>query len=126
MIMRRWRALAADEAGYLVHFRHRVLPALRRIRGFRGAMVLRSVVNGGIEIEVLTLWRSMEAIYRFAGDNANHAVVEPEARAILRRFDPTVRHFEVILDAVSESAKSPQLRPRSARSRPTRGRAPSS
>jgi heme-degrading monooxygenase HmoA len=102
MIVRRWRAVAENTAPYLAHFRRCVLPALRQVRGFRGAMVLRRMVPDAIEIEVLTLWDSMSAIHRFAGDNTERAVVEPEARAVLRRFERSVRHFEVMLDAASD------------------------
>ena len=78
-------------------------------------MVLRSMADDAIEIEVLTFWDSMAAIHRFAGDDAERAVVEPEARAVLRRFDRHVRHFEVMLDAASDSA-SMRRRPTSKRS----------
>jgi hypothetical protein len=49
-----------------------------------------------IEFLVLTLWESMEAIRAFAGDQPELAVVEPEARAALVRFDSTVAHYEVL------------------------------
>jgi heme-degrading monooxygenase HmoA len=49
-----------------------------------------------IEFLVLTLWESMEAIRAFAGDQPELAVVEPEARAALVRFDSTVVHYEVL------------------------------
>ena len=43
----------------------------------------------------MTLWDSMDAIRRFAGEDAEHAVVEPEARAVLAEYDDFVRHYEV-------------------------------
>ena len=116
MIIRRWRAVADDVAGYLGHFRRHVLPALRHLKGFRGAIVLRRDADSLIEIEVLTRWDSMTAIRRFAGDHAERAVVEPEATAVLRRFDRRVRHFEVALDAAFDSG--------STRQRPSRRRTP--
>jgi len=39
----------------------------------------------------------MDAIRAFAGDTPERAVVEPEARAVLREFDETVTHYEVAL-----------------------------
>jgi hypothetical protein len=45
---------------------------------------------------VITLWESMDAIRRFAGEDADRAVVEPEARAVLSEFDDGVRHYEVM------------------------------
>lgn len=99
MIARRWRARASDARGYLRHFRRRVLPELRKLRGFQGAMVVRRDAARGIEIEVLTFWDSMGAIRRFAGRDAERAVVEPQARALLRRFERRVRHFRIAVDA---------------------------
>ena len=45
----------------------------------------------------MTLWESMDAIRQFAGEQVDQAVVEPEARAVLRSFDTTVSHHEVLV-----------------------------
>jgi hypothetical protein len=76
-----------------------VLPALRRIRGHRGAIVLQRGHGRDVEIIVLTFWTSLAAIRSFAGRDVTRAVVEPEARAVLRRFDTRARHFELVLDS---------------------------
>jgi len=101
MIVRKWRATAANEKGYITHFRRRITPQLRRLAGYRGALVLRRRVEAAFELEVLTFWTSMASIRRFAGDNSDKAVVAEEAKAVLRRFDSRVRHFDVALDALS-------------------------
>lgn len=41
-------------------------------------------------------WESMDAIRRFAGDEPERAVVEPEARAVLKTYDDFVSHYEVV------------------------------
>jgi len=79
----------------------KVFPALAAIDGHKGAYLLRRAVGGAtqdeeIEFVVLTLWDSMEAVRRFAGDTPDKAVVEPEARAVLSSFDDLVTHFEVV------------------------------
>jgi len=101
MVLRSWsgRATPADARRYLGHFRRRVLPALRRLPGHRGALVLRRPRAGEVEVTVLTLWRSLAAVRDFAGRDVARAVVEPEAHAVLRRFDTRVTHFEVVLDS---------------------------
>ena len=78
----------------LRHLATSVVPALGAIEGHRGMRVLERQENG-IEILVMTLWESMEAIRRFAGGNPERAVVEPEARAVLSEYDDFVRHYEV-------------------------------
>ena len=95
MIVRAWRgrAAGADGDAYVRHLSESVFPGLGRIAGHRGAELLRS----GDEFLVLTRWDSMDAIRAFAGDTPERAVVEPEARAVLREFDETVTHYEVAL-----------------------------
>jgi heme-degrading monooxygenase HmoA len=97
MIMRMWKARAtanrADD--YIQHATKVVFPKVNAIEGHRGAYLLRRQVEGDVELVVLTVWDSMEAIRRFAGPEPNKAVVEPEARAVLASFDEYVTHFEV-------------------------------
>jgi uncharacterized protein len=98
LILRMWRARSTvDNSGkYVRHATRKVFPALRAIEGHRGAYLLRRVVDGAIELVVLTLWESMEAVRKFAGEAPEKAVVEPEARAVLTSFDESVVHFEII------------------------------
>jgi heme-degrading monooxygenase HmoA len=72
------------------------------LRGFSGATVLRRPGIESVEIEVLTWWTSMAAIRRFAGSDAERAVVEPEVRAALKRFDRRVYHYRVAFEARTE------------------------
>jgi len=58
--------------------------------------LVRRTVADEMEYQVLTLWESMDAIRAFAGDHPERAVVEPEAVAVLRRFDREVRHYDGI------------------------------
>jgi hypothetical protein len=53
-------------------------------------------VKDSVELVVLTLRDSIEAIRQFAGPEPNKALVEPEARAGLTSFDEYVTHFEVV------------------------------
>ena len=100
-IVRSWSARATHEGAdaYLTHFQQVVLPALHRLAGHRGAMVLRRGRDHEVEIIVLTFWASLAAIEAFAGRDATAAVVEPEARAVLRAFDAQAEHFELAFAA---------------------------
>jgi len=93
-----WRARSTvDKSGeYVQHATEKVFPTLRAIEGHRGAYLLRRAVDGAIELVVLTLWESMEAVRKFAGKEPEKAVVEPEARAVLTSFDDSVTHFEIV------------------------------
>jgi len=98
MILRMWRGESRVEraAEYVQHATKTVFPKLQKITGYRGAYLVRRTVSEGVEFLVLTFWDSMEAIQKFAGKEADRAVVEPEAQAILSSFDEVVRHFEVV------------------------------
>ncbi len=97
MIARSWTAEAtpASAVRYLQHFRQKVQPVIASIEGHRGAYVLKRTLGEGVEIVIITLWESMEAVRKFAGDDPDVAVVTSEARAILTRFDEHVVHYEV-------------------------------
>jgi uncharacterized protein YciI/heme-degrading monooxygenase HmoA len=98
MILRMWRARSTVKKSgeYVEHATKKVFPALRAIEGHRGAYLLRRALDGAVELVVLTLWESMEAVRKFAGVKPEKAVVEPEARAVLTAFDDSVTHFEVV------------------------------
>ena len=98
MIVRAWRGYGAASEGeaYPRHLLQSVRPKLEQLPGFQGLYLLRRQGMEEIEFLVLTLWESMEAIRAFAGDQPELAVVEPEARAALVRFDSTVVHYEVL------------------------------
>jgi uncharacterized protein YciI/heme-degrading monooxygenase HmoA len=97
-ILRLWTArTTADKFDrYVEHATNHVVPALEVIAGHRGTLLLRRPSGTEIEIIVLTLWDSMEAVRRFAGPEAEKAVVEPPARAVLTSFDEIVKHYEVV------------------------------
>ncbi|MBA3874045.1 MAG: antibiotic biosynthesis monooxygenase [Anaerolineae bacterium] len=99
MIARIWKAVADAERvkDYVAHFEKNVFPELRQIMGFQGAYVMEKVLDDGVEIQVMSLWESMDAIRQFAGEQVDQAVVEPEAQAVLRSFDKTVSHHEVLV-----------------------------
>ncbi|MFB9895474.1 antibiotic biosynthesis monooxygenase family protein [Planobispora takensis] len=100
MIARIWCATATPEGAdaYERHFVRSVLPALRGAGGHRGAYLLRRD-GSHVEIQVVTLWESPEAIRDFAGPDLTAAVVEPEARAVLIDYDTTVTHHTVVATA---------------------------
>lgn len=107
MIARTWgaRADAAGAAAYRRHFLEDVLPALSALPGHRGAWLLERQAGAELEILVVTLWDSMEAVRRFASSDAEAAVVAPEARAALKGFDERVRHYQVTVSSGTAPAR---------------------
>jgi heme-degrading monooxygenase HmoA len=99
MIARVWAAqtTAAQAPAYVEHLRTRVLPALRSVDGYGGAMLLERAAPEGVEVIVVTFWRSLDAVRAFAGADVEGAVVAEEAAALLTQFDRRVRHYEVAI-----------------------------
>ena len=106
MIQRSWRARATpDRAGvYVEHLTRDVQPKLERLEGFLGLVLSQRRDGGNVEIVVQTDWASMQAVARFAGPTPDVAVVEPEAKAVLTSFDPTVQHHEVLVSTLAMRA----------------------
>jgi hypothetical protein len=98
MILRMWRGRAdpANADAYIRHARQRVFPTLTKSHGYRGAYILRRILDATAEVVVVTFWESMAAVRQFAGTHPEKAVVEPEAKAVLSDFDRVVRHFEIV------------------------------
>lgn len=98
MIARFWSAhTTADRVqSYADHLRTRVLPELQALDGYAGADLLQRSLPDGVEIVVITWWRSLDAIRAFAGPDLEQAVVADEAARLLERFDRRVRHYEVV------------------------------
>lgn len=107
LIVRAFHATATVEGAdaYHEHFTRSVLPGLQGIDGFRGAYLLRRDRDRHVELQVLTLWDSLEAIRSFAGVDLEHAVVEPAAQAALAGYDPTVTHHMVVVDTVGANPR---------------------
>ena len=98
MIVRIWRATATAEGAdkYRQHFEHNVMPELNSIKGFRKAYLLNRPHDTIVDIEVHTLWESLEVVRTFARPDMDAAVVEPQAQAVLTSYDRAVTHFAAL------------------------------
>jgi heme-degrading monooxygenase HmoA len=98
MISRQWRGLAhADQSqNYVKHLQTETFPALRKLPGFIGASILSRSVNLGIEIVVITQWESLDCIIKFAGADAEAAVVPGAVAAMMVEYDLRAKHFDVV------------------------------
>jgi heme-degrading monooxygenase HmoA len=107
MIARVWsaRTTGAQAPAYVEHLKTQVLPAVRGMDGYGGAMLLERAADDAIEIIVLTFWQSLEAIQGFAGADLEGAVVAEEAVALLTQFDRRVKHYEVAVQDDVQAAR---------------------
>lgn len=96
MITRMWRGWTAveDADAYEAFLLRELFPSMRQIDGFRGADVLRRVDGGDVAFVTLTRFDSLEAIRAFAGEDYETPVLEPQALALLSRYEPRAVHYD--------------------------------
>lgn len=101
MIARLWsaRTTPAHAPAYAEHLRNQVLPELQSVDGYAGALLLEQETpdSDAVELIVITLWQSLDAIKGFAGPDVEGAVVADEAVAVLTDFDRRARHYEIVV-----------------------------
>jgi heme-degrading monooxygenase HmoA len=97
MIARIWRGLTANDQAdeYLAYLRLTGLKEYRETPGNRGVFVLRRTQGERCEVVLVSLWESMDAVRRFAGNSPETAKYYPEDRRFLLEMEPNVRHYEV-------------------------------
>jgi heme-degrading monooxygenase HmoA len=99
MIARIWHGWATPENAdaYERLVRDEILPGIDRIDGFAGFDLLRTDRPGEeVEFVTVTFFESLEAVRAFAGEDYEAAVVPPEARRLLTRFDERSRHYQLL------------------------------
>jgi heme-degrading monooxygenase HmoA len=105
MISRVWRGWTtrANADAYQELLRSEVLPGIHRVKGFKGAQVLRrdvadhEVADHEVEFVTITLFESLDSVKQFAGEDYEVAVILPEAHKLLKRFDARSAHYETVV-----------------------------
>ena len=99
MICRIWHGWTteanADAYERLLHSEIVVGIRRREIPGFQAIDLLRRSVPDGAEFVTLMWFDSIEAVRLFAGPDYEVAVVPPEARQLLTRFETRSAHYTV-------------------------------
>jgi heme-degrading monooxygenase HmoA/uncharacterized damage-inducible protein DinB len=98
VIARSWDGLTKAEQAdaYADYVRRTGVKDLLATTGNRGVYVLRRREGNEARFRVLSLWDSMDAIRRFAGDEPERARYYPEDERFLKVLDPHVAHFDVV------------------------------
>jgi hypothetical protein len=73
--------------------------AQRKIPGYRGIALLKRPSANEVEFVTLMWFADMEGVRTFAGPDYDTAVVPPQARAVLARFDARSAHYETVCAA---------------------------
>lgn len=99
MIGRIWYGWTSPENAdaYETLLKTQIIPgiAARKIPGFRRIELMRSPRGDEVEFATMMWFDSLDAVQQFAGPQYDVAVVPPAARAVLKRFDATAKHYEI-------------------------------
>jgi antibiotic biosynthesis monooxygenase (ABM) superfamily enzyme len=100
VIARLWHGWTAPQNAdaYESFLRTKMFPSIHRVPGYLGADLLRRQDGDEVAFVTITRFESLDAVRAFAGESYQQAVVEPEARALLSRFDERSEHYEVVID----------------------------
>ena len=98
MITRIWHGYTKPENADAYHqlLTTKILPGIHRVKGYHGTYLLRRELKEEVEFITSTLWESLDAIREFAGQDYEMAVVPPEARTLLIRFDERSEHYGTV------------------------------
>lgn len=102
MISRIWHGWTTHEkaGAYQSLLESEILPgiAARRIKGYKGAHLLRRELAEEVEFVTILWFDSLDAVREFAGEDYERGVVPPKAQALLSRFDQHSAHYQVLLN----------------------------
>ncbi|MDQ3618876.1 MAG: hypothetical protein M3391_01960 [Actinomycetota bacterium] len=97
VIVRTWRGATRPEDvdRYVDYMKLTGLKQYRETEGNLGAMMLLRPLTDAVEVLIISLWDSLDAVRRFAGDDYEQAVFYPEDDDFLVDRDLHVTHHEV-------------------------------
>ncbi|HEU5260330.1 MAG TPA: antibiotic biosynthesis monooxygenase [Gemmatimonadales bacterium] len=99
MIARVWHgatpAVKAD--AYADYLRKTGVRDCRATPGNRGVQVMRRAMGEEAHFLFISFWDSMDSIRAFAGTGVDQARYYPEDPAYLLELEPTVTHYEVLV-----------------------------
>ena len=94
----RGRTLASKADEYQAYLDSSGISRVRATPGNLGVTVLRRNDGGKTEFLVMSIWESVEAIKKFAGEDYQKAVILPRDREYLLEVEPNVLHYEILRD----------------------------
>jgi heme-degrading monooxygenase HmoA len=97
VIARVWRGSVAAGRGdaYAAYLDATGVRDCRGTPGNRGVYVLRRDATDRTEFVFISLWESLDAVRRFAGDDPERARYYPEDHDYLLSLEPAVTHYTV-------------------------------
>ena len=100
VIARVWHGVVPRSKGakYLAYLKRTGVRDFSRTPGNLGATIWTRSTGKNIEFVIISRWRSMEAIRRFAGGDAGRARYYPKDSEFLLGLEPRVKHYRVAFE----------------------------
>lgn len=100
MIVRVWhgRTSTQDADEYTDFMKRRAAPDYSSVAGLKKLYFLRRNAEDAAHFLLVTIWDSMEAVKRFAGDQPEKAKYYPEDDAFLLEKEETSALYEIFLE----------------------------
>jgi len=99
MIARIWHGYTKPEHAsvYEIMLREEILTGIkkRNIKGFIDIQLLIRKLNNQVEFVTIMRFDSLHSVKEFAGEDYEKAVVYPDARPLLLRYDELSQHYEI-------------------------------
>lgn len=97
VIARVWRGVTprSKSRRYLQYLKATGVKECRKTPGNLGVTILVRHSGDETEFVFISLWKSMNAIKKFAGDDVEKARYYPEDRKMLLELEPKVKHYDL-------------------------------
>lgn len=97
MIVRIWKGAVRieDADAYSTYMQETGITGYARTPGNQGVWMLRRDAGDRTEFVMITMWESLDAVKRFAGERYENAVFYPEDERFLVERDRTATHYVV-------------------------------
>ena len=98
MIARIWHGFTSTEnaSTYENMLRKDVLPGIGKVKGYKGAQLMRGNLQHETEFITITYFDDINAVIAFAGENYTKAVIDKEAGKLLTHYDERSVHYELV------------------------------
>ncbi len=98
MIVRMWHGRVPNEkaAAYRAFLNKRAIPDYKSVKGNISVHILERPEREVTHFVTLTMWKDMDSIRAFAGQDVEKAKYYPEDKDFLLEFEPEVVHYVVV------------------------------
>lgn len=73
----------------------------KEINGFKGVELLKRTTADETEFTTIMYFDHLDAVKAFAGEDFERAIVPEKAKRLLKRYDATSQHYEIVKERES-------------------------